>query len=97
MSYPHIAAIQDPHARIAVKLLYDRLAALEATQAATQLLISPVATVNGAQQRIVNLADPHAPGDAVNLRTLRVQISAAFTRALQILGVSRQPVPITTP
>jgi hypothetical protein len=88
--YPYLDAIQDPAAGIATKALYDRLGTLEATQLASKTLTSPSATVTGNTQRVVNLADPTGPSDAVNLRTLRSQIAVAFTRALQQLGVSRQ-------
>jgi len=92
--YPHLDQIQDPAARTAVKLLYDRVAALEATAAASQGLGSPTAAVAGAQQQVINLADPQGPTDAVNVRTLRIQIQSAFQQALRTLGVSGQPISV---
>jgi hypothetical protein len=88
--YPHLDTIQDPAARTATKLLFDRLGKLEVTIQASRTLTSPTATVTGNQQRVINLADPTDPTDAVNLRTLRSQIQITFNRALIQLGVSRQ-------
>lgn len=90
-NYPHLDQIQDPQAKLAVKLLYDRVGALEATANQSPTLSTPTDTVAGNQQRVTNLADPQHPTDAVNLRTLHVQLHAAFLSALQSLGLVQVP------
>jgi hypothetical protein len=85
--HPAIDRIKDPHTQRAVKTLFDRLANMERQTNITAVVISPTAAVDGAGNRVVNLADPIASNDALNHRTLQNLINTSVNDAFTRLGL----------
>ena len=81
-SYASLPQITDPALRQIVKLIYDKIAAVE--QATTQIghVTQPLSThLDFNQQRGIGVADPTADTDVVNLQTLKRYVEAATAAA----------------
>ena len=81
--YPHLLQIQDPHARAALKQIFDRLNPQPAQVTSLRedaLLPSTLAgqpVLSGKASRLVDLLDAREPDDAVTRRQLATDIQAA--------------------
>lgn len=70
--FPYVSQIQDPAAQKAVKAAFDQITALANRIAALeQSAILNTGSLNANGQRLINLASPQAPTDAVTLSAMQ--------------------------
>ena len=84
--YSALASIADPKLRAALKLILDRLGVVEGQVAAL-----PATTP------LADIADPTAPTDPVNLRTLKEYISGVVNGTITTPTTQPIPPPVGTP
>lgn len=94
MGHPDYSRIADDVTADALQTLHLRLSAVEHAGRADRTIQTPTGTVDGGDQyRVTNLADPSDPTDALNLRTLRQVVQAAFIQALRRAGIDPNSPP----
>lgn len=72
--YPYIGQVTDPAAQRALQAAFEKITTLTAQVAALQTQLAqvrPTSGLNAQGGRVVQVSDPQADSDAVNLRTLR--------------------------
>src|SRR6266568_2769341 len=81
-AYSFLTRITDPNVRSAVKVILDRLGAVEQSTQSIGTVSKPLdAHLDANAKRLMNIADPTADQDAVSLHTLKHYVDARLTAA----------------
>ncbi len=94
--YPGLASVTDPILRQALKILHDKIGAVEVATAKIGTVSAPLTThLNANAQQLKAVADPTAPQDAVTLKYLQHYVESRTTQVLAATATT--PVGTGTP
>lgn len=91
--YPDLTRISDPNLHEVIKLIYDKIGAVEHAATGIGTVTQALTTdLNAAGKRLMTIADAAHPQDAVNLRSMQKYVDAAIALAAQPAAPTSPPI-----